>query len=75
MDKNWKNRTTKFLIAQTISLFGSSIVQYAIIYYITLNSTDKKFYNNVIMLKKDVYNLLYTFFFIKYLSYFEKNLR
>lgn len=33
---NWKRKTAKFLIAQTISLFGSSLVQYAIIWYITL---------------------------------------
>ncbi|WP_304340881.1 MFS transporter [Metaclostridioides mangenotii] len=39
MDNGWKNRATKFLIAQTISLFGSSIVQYAIIYYITLTTS------------------------------------
>lgn len=33
---NWKKNTAKFLTAQTISLFGSSLVQYAIIWYITL---------------------------------------
>lgn len=32
----WKKNITKFLTAQTISLFGTSIVQYAIIWYITL---------------------------------------
>lgn len=37
MDRSsWKKQTIKFLTAQTISLFGSSLVQYAIIWYITL---------------------------------------
>lgn len=36
---NWKNQTGVFLTAQTISLFGSSIVQYAIIWYITLSTS------------------------------------
>lgn len=36
---NWKKTTTKFLIAQTISMFGSSIVQHAIIWYITLTTS------------------------------------
>lgn len=36
---NWKKTTTKFLTAQTISLFGSSVVQYAIIWYITLSTS------------------------------------
>ena len=36
IEKHWKRITVKFLTAQTISLFGSSLVQYAIIWYITL---------------------------------------
>lgn len=36
--KNWKFDTMKFMGAQTISLFGSSLVQYAIIWYITLHT-------------------------------------
>lgn len=36
---HWKRKTTLFLTAQTISLFGSSLVQYAIIWYITLTTT------------------------------------
>lgn len=36
---NWKNQAGVFLTAQTISLFGSSIVQYAIIWYITLSTS------------------------------------
>lgn len=39
MNDHWKRKTTLFLTAQTISLFGSSLVQYAIIWYITLTTT------------------------------------
>lgn len=39
MENNWKATTAKFLTAQTISLFGSSLVQYAIIWYITLTTS------------------------------------
>ena len=35
---NWKKNTILFLTSQSISLFGSSIVQYAIIWYITLTT-------------------------------------
>lgn len=35
---NWKKNTTLFLSSQTISLLGSSIVQYAITWYITLET-------------------------------------
>lgn len=35
----WKKKIIKFMIAQTISLFGSSLVQYAIIWYITLKTS------------------------------------
>lgn len=34
----WKKNITLFLGSQTISLFGSSLVQYAIMWYITLNT-------------------------------------
>ena len=34
----WVKNITKFLSAQTISLFGSSLVQFAIIWYITLET-------------------------------------
>lgn len=34
--KNWKKNSILFLTSQSISLFGSSLVQYAIIWYITL---------------------------------------
>ena len=33
---NWKKNITLFLSSQTISMFGSSLVQYAIMWYITL---------------------------------------
>lgn len=36
MSYNWKRNTTAFLVSQVISLFGSSLVQYAINWYITL---------------------------------------
>lgn len=38
-NQTWKAKTAKFLTAQTISLFGSSIVQYAIIWYITITTS------------------------------------
>lgn len=36
--KNWKKNIALFLASQAISLFGSSLVQYAIIWYITLTT-------------------------------------
>lgn len=36
--ENWKKRTILFLSGQTISLFGSALVQYAILWHITLSS-------------------------------------
>ena len=38
----WKCKTFRFLTAQTISLFGSSLVQYAIVWYITLTTSSGK---------------------------------
>lgn len=38
MRKNWKKDIVLFLASQTISLFGSSLVQYAIMWYITLKT-------------------------------------
>ncbi|MNO33514.1 enterobactin exporter EntS [compost metagenome] len=38
MPLNWKKNIVLFLTSQTISLFGSSLVQYAILWYITLNT-------------------------------------
>lgn len=38
MNRNWKKDTMLFLTSQTISLFGSSLVQYAIMWYITLKT-------------------------------------
>lgn len=38
----WKSNITRFLTAQTISLFGSSLVQYAIIWHITLSTSSGK---------------------------------
>lgn len=36
--KDWKKNIILFLTSQSISLFGSSLVQYAIIWYITLTT-------------------------------------
>lgn len=36
--QNWKKSITLFLGSQTISLFGSALVQYAIMWYITLTT-------------------------------------
>jgi len=36
--ENWKNKAALFLGSQTVSLFGSSLVQYAITWYITLTT-------------------------------------
>ncbi|TMV48362.1 MFS transporter [Paenibacillus mesophilus] len=38
MSNNWKKNATLFLASQTVSLFGSALVQYAIMWYITLNT-------------------------------------
>lgn len=38
MNVNWKRSIILFLAGQTISLFGSSLVQYAIMWYITLKT-------------------------------------
>jgi DHA3 family macrolide efflux protein-like MFS transporter len=38
MNKNWKKNTILFVASQTVSLFGSSLVQYAITWYITLKT-------------------------------------
>lgn len=37
--QDWKKQISLFLSAQTISLFGSSLVQYAILWYITLTTS------------------------------------
>lgn len=42
IEQNWKHSIIRFLSAQTISLFGSSIVQYAIVWYITLTTSSGK---------------------------------
>ncbi len=38
VNADWKNKIILFLASQTISLFGSSLVQYAISWYITLKT-------------------------------------
>lgn len=39
MKKQWNKPIVRFLFAQTLSLLGSSIVQYAIVWYITLTTS------------------------------------
>lgn len=36
---NWKSKTLLFLISQGITLFGSTLVQMAIVWYVTLNTS------------------------------------
>lgn len=36
---SWKGNITRFLTAQTLSLFGSALVQYAIVWHITLTTS------------------------------------
>ena len=38
MIKNWKKHIIMFLLGQNISLLGSSLVQYAIIWHITMTT-------------------------------------
>ncbi len=38
METKWQKNTILFILSQTISLFGSSLVQYAIMWYITLET-------------------------------------
>lgn len=38
MSTNWRKNTALFLIGQMVSLFGSGLVQYAIMWYITLET-------------------------------------
>lgn len=38
MKQGWQKNIVLFLLSQTISLFGSSLVQYAIVWYITLET-------------------------------------
>lgn len=38
-EKGWKKQTALFLCSQTISIFGSSVVGFAIIWYITLKTS------------------------------------
>jgi MFS transporter, DHA3 family, macrolide efflux protein len=59
MDKGstWKRNTTFFLTSQTISLFGSMLVQYAILWYITLETQ-----SGVMMMISIIAGFLPTFF-------------
>ncbi len=38
MQDNWKRKTTIFLSSQLLSIFGSSVVSYAVVWYITLKT-------------------------------------
>jgi DHA3 family macrolide efflux protein-like MFS transporter len=36
--KNWKNEIARFMVSQTVSLLGSMVVMYAIMWYVTLST-------------------------------------
>lgn len=55
--EKWQRQTTLFLGSQTISLFGSSLVQYAIFWYLTLETQ-----SGVIMTLSTIFGFLPTFF-------------
>lgn len=55
--ENWKKKITLFLTSQTISLFGSSLVQYAITWHITLKTQ-----SGIMMALSIVFGFLPTFF-------------
>ena len=38
METNWKKNAALFLTGQALSLFGSMVVQYAIVWHITLKT-------------------------------------
>ncbi|RPI75639.1 MAG: MFS transporter [Ignavibacteriales bacterium] len=57
MNPNWKKDITLFLISQSISLFGSMLVQYAIMWYIVLETE-----SGVMMTIYIISGLLPTFF-------------
>ena len=38
LETGWKKKATLFLTSQSASLFGSMLVQYAIIWYVTLST-------------------------------------
>jgi DHA3 family macrolide efflux protein-like MFS transporter len=37
--QNWKKKTIAFLVSQSITLFGSSVVQFAIVWFVTLKTS------------------------------------
>lgn len=39
MKSAWKGKTALFLLSQGVTLFGSSLVQFAIVWYVTLNTS------------------------------------
>lgn len=39
MQKKWKSKTLLFLISQCITLFGSMLVQMAVVWYVTLQTS------------------------------------
>ncbi len=39
LNNNWKYRTIAFLVSQSITLFGSTLVQMAIVWYVTLQTS------------------------------------
>jgi DHA3 family macrolide efflux protein-like MFS transporter len=37
--QTWKKKTITFLVSQGVTLFGSSLVQFAIVWYVTLKTS------------------------------------
>jgi DHA3 family macrolide efflux protein-like MFS transporter len=63
MNSNWKRNIILFLTSQTISLFGTSLVQYAIMWHITLTTQ-----SGLMMTIAIVCGFLPTFFFPRLLE-------
>jgi DHA3 family macrolide efflux protein-like MFS transporter len=57
MNSSWKKNVVLFLASQTVSLFGSSLVQYAIMWYLTLTTQ-----SGVVMTASVICGFLPTFF-------------
>lgn len=57
LKEHWQRTTALFLISQTISLFGSLLVQYAITWYLTLREQ-----SGVVMMLAVIFGFLPTFF-------------
>lgn len=57
-DFSWQKKTALFLISQNISLFGSSVVAFTIVWYITLETSSLGSFGIEWALMLDVYTAL-----------------